>query len=51
MDLVNYLNHSHTTKIMYINDGEVVEALTNIEAGEELLVNYGHIVGGMEGYK
>lgn len=51
MDLVNYLNHSHTPNIISVNDGEEFEALTNIEAGEELLVNYGHIVGGMEGYK
>ncbi len=50
MDLVNYLNHSHNPNIISINDGEEFEALTDIQPGEELLVNYGHIVGGMDDY-
>jgi len=51
MDLVNYLNHSHEPNIISVNDGEEFEALCDIKAGEELLVNYGHIVGGMEDYQ
>jgi SET domain-containing protein len=51
MDLVNYLNHSDKPNIISINDGEEFEALRDIKTGEELLVNYGHIVGGMEDYK
>jgi len=44
MDMVNYLNHSSTPNIISVNDGEYFEALTDIAAGEELLVNYGLIV-------
>ena len=44
MDLVNYLNHSATPNIISINNGECFEALTNISAGTELLINYGEIV-------
>ncbi len=44
MDLVNYLNHSATPNIISINNGECFEALTDISAGAELLVNYGEIV-------
>ncbi|MBN8673960.1 MAG: SET domain-containing protein [Chitinophagales bacterium] len=44
MDMVNYLNHSSTPNIISVNDGEYFEALTDIPAGEELLVNYGLIV-------
>lgn len=44
MDMVNYLNHSSTPNIISVNDGEYFEALTDIAAGEELLVNYGSIV-------
>jgi len=51
MDLVNYLNHSNHPNIISINDGEVFEALRDIQPGEELLVNYGHIVEGMEDYQ
>lgn len=51
MDLVNYLNHSHQPNIISLNDGEEFEALREIKAGEELLVNYGHIVEGMEDYQ
>ena len=50
MDLVNYLNHSHNPNIISVNDGEEFEAITDIQPGQELLVNYGHIVGGMEDY-
>ena len=51
MDLVNYLNHSSHPNIVSVNDGETFEALRDIEAGEELFVNYGHIVDGMESYE
>jgi len=51
MDLVNYLNHSSEPNIISINDGETFVALRDIATGEELLVNYGHIVGGMEDYQ
>ena len=50
MDLVNYLNHSSNPNIVSVNDGEEFEALRDIATGEELMVNYGHIVGGMEDY-
>lgn len=50
MDLVNYLNHSNTPNVISVNDGEEFEALRDIATGEELFVNYGHIVGGMESY-
>lgn len=48
MDMVNYLNHSSTPNIISVNDGEYFEALTDIAAGEELLVNYGLIVNTTE---
>jgi SET domain-containing protein len=51
MDLVNYLNHADAPNIISINDGEDFEALRDIATGEELLVNYGHLVEGMEDYK
>ncbi|MEO7984322.1 MAG: SET domain-containing protein [Bacteroidota bacterium] len=50
IDPVIYLNHSSKPNIISINDGEEFEALVDIVAGEELLVNYGHLVDGMESY-
>jgi SET domain-containing protein len=50
IDPVIYLNHSKEPNIISINDGEEFEALVDIEAGEELLVNYGNLVDGMESY-
>ncbi len=50
IDPVIYLNHSSRPNIISINDGEEFEALVDIAAGEELLVNYGHLVEGMEDY-
>ncbi len=44
MDLVNFLNHSDTANIISVNDGEFFEAIIDIQAGEELLINYGDIV-------
>ena len=49
MDLVNYLNHSSTPNIRSVNHGEYFEALTDISAGAELLINYDEIVE-VEGY-
>jgi SET domain-containing protein len=51
MDLVNYLNHSDHPNIISIKDGEKFETIRDIEAGEELLINYGHIADGMVDYK
>jgi SET domain-containing protein len=50
MDLVNYLNHSHTPNVQSVNEGEIFEAIRDIKAGEELLINYEHIVDGIEAY-
>ena len=44
MDLVNFLNHSDTPNIISLNDGEDFETISDIAAGEELLINYGSIV-------
>ncbi|MCR6718864.1 MAG: SET domain-containing protein [Chitinophagaceae bacterium] len=44
MDLVLYLNHSSTPNIRSVDDGAFFEALADIKAGTELLVNYGNIV-------
>ncbi|MBI3138654.1 MAG: SET domain-containing protein [Sphingobacteriales bacterium] len=44
MDLVNYLNHSSSPNVISVNEGQYFEALRDINAGEELLVNYGEIV-------
>ncbi len=43
-DLVIFLNHSDYPNVMSINDGENFEALQDIQAGEELFVDYGEIV-------
>lgn len=51
MDLVNYLNHSNTPNIISVNDGEYFEAIRDIKTGEELFVNYGDIVSGVDDYK
>ena len=44
MDMVNYLNHSADPNVISVNDGEYFESLRDIAEGEELFVNYGHIV-------
>jgi SET domain-containing protein len=49
MDLVNYLNHSAQPNVRSVNDGEYFETITDISAGQELLVNYEAIVK-VEGY-
>ena len=50
IDPVIYLNHSAQPNIISINDGEEFEALVDIVPGQELLVNYEHLVDGMEAY-
>ena len=50
MDLVNYLNHSSRPNIVSVNDGEFFEALTDIDPGTELLVDYEKIVADIEDY-
>jgi SET domain-containing protein len=50
IDTVIYLNHSSNPNIISINHGEEFEALVDIPVGQELLVNYGHLVDGMESY-
>lgn len=44
MDLVCFLNHSDEPNVVSIDEGEEFEAIRDIKAGEELLVNYGDIV-------
>jgi len=44
MDLVNFLNHSDMPNIISVNEGEFFEAITDIKAGQELLINYGDII-------
>ena len=51
MDIVNYLNHSSVPNIISVNDGEIFEALTDIPAGTELLVDYTKIAEHLEDYK
>ncbi len=48
MDLSLFLNHGDEPNIVSINDGDHFEALRDIKAGEELLVDYGEIVDGAE---
>jgi len=50
IDPVIYLNHSSVPNILSINDGEAFEALRDIAAGEELLVNYTDLADGLEAY-
>lgn len=51
MDMASYLNHSNTPNLVSIEDGLYFEATRNIKAGEELLIDYGSIVDGVEDYK
>jgi SET domain-containing protein len=46
MDLVNFLNHSDSPNIISINEGDFFEAIRDIRAGEELLIDYGELVDG-----
>jgi SET domain-containing protein len=46
VDLVIFLNHSDDPNIMSVNDGDDFETLKDIQAGTELLIDYGKIVDG-----
>jgi SET domain-containing protein len=48
LDLAVYLNHSDQPNLISINDGKFFEAIRDIEAGEELLIDYGTIVDSEE---
>lgn len=48
LDLSHFLNHSSNPNIVSINDGEYFEALTDIQAGHELFIDYGTLVHGDE---
>ena len=48
IDPVVFLNHSDAPNILSIRDGEDFIALRDIQAGEELFVNYGEIVDSRE---
>ncbi len=48
MDIALYLNHSETPNIRSIDDGDYFEALVDIPAGTELLIDYGTIVDSKE---
>jgi SET domain-containing protein len=50
MDMASYINHSNTPNIASVAEGVFFEALRDIKPGEELLVDYGKIVEGMEDY-
>ena len=50
MDLALYLNHSSTPNLRSVNEGEQFEALRDIRAGEELLVDYGTLADGLTDY-
>jgi SET domain-containing protein len=51
MDLVNYLNHSSSPNLASVNEGQYFIATKDIAAGEELLVDYGQIVEGVDDYE
>lgn len=44
IDLSLFLNHSDTPNLLSVHDGDYFEALRDIHAGEELLIDYGTIV-------
>ena len=44
VDMALFLNHADIPNIISINDGDYFEALRDIKAGEELLIDYGEIV-------
>jgi SET domain-containing protein len=46
MDLALFINHSDNPNIISLNDGDYFEAVRDIKAGEELVINYGEIVDG-----
>lgn len=44
MDVSLFLNHSDEPNIMSVSDGDYFEAIRDIKAGEELVIDYGEIV-------
>jgi SET domain-containing protein len=48
MDMANYLNHSSSPNIISVEEGRWFEATRDIKEGEELFVDYGEIVEGVE---
>lgn len=46
IDVSLFLNHADIPNVISINDGDYFEAVRDIKAGEELLVDYGEIVDG-----
>lgn len=44
MDISLFLNHADVPNIISINEGDYFEAIRDIKAGEELLIDYGEIV-------
>ncbi len=44
MDVSLFLNHADEPNIVSVSDGDYFEAIREIKAGEELLVDYGQIV-------
>ncbi len=46
VDVCLFLNHSDKPNVVSINDGDYFEAMRDIAAGEELLIDYGMIVDG-----
>jgi SET domain-containing protein len=48
VDLVIYLNHADTPNVVSVHEGAFFEAIVDIKAGEELLVDYGTIVDSKE---
>lgn len=46
MDLSLFLNHSDVPNVRSVDDGDYFEAVRDIAAGEELLIDYGAIVDG-----
>jgi SET domain-containing protein len=51
MDMANYLNHSSTPNLRSVNDGAYFETLRAISKGEELFIDYGQVVDGVEDYQ
>ena len=51
MDIVNYLNHSSSPNLISVNDGEMFEAIIDIPAGTELLLDYTEIAEHLDDYK
>lgn len=44
VDLSMFINHADEPNIISIDDGDYFEAIVDIKAGEELVIDYGTIV-------